>query len=61
MLNVNTTIVFSTVGLIKKTKNKWIKKGGKLEVELDLFNYVTISDIKMQKFLIHQNLLKRLI
>ena len=35
--------------------------GGKVRVELDLSNYATKADLKMQQVLIHQNVLKRLI
>ena len=35
--------------------------GGRVKVELDLSNYGTKVDLKMQQVLIHQNLLKRLI
>ena len=35
--------------------------GGKLKVELDLSNYATKADLKMQQVLTHQNLLKKLI
>ena len=35
--------------------------GGRVKVELDLSNYATKTDLKMQQVLIHQNLLKRLI
>ena len=33
----------------------------RVKVELDLSNYATKADLKMQQVLIHQNLLKRLI
>ena len=33
----------------------------KVKVELDLSNYATKADLKMQQVLIHQNLLKGLI
>ena len=33
----------------------------KMKVELDLPNYATKSDLKMQQVLTHQNLLKKLI
>ena len=35
--------------------------GGRVKDELDLSNYATKADLKMQQVLIHQNLLKRLI
>ena len=35
--------------------------GAKVKVELDLSNYATEADLKMQQVMIHQNLLKRLI
>ena len=35
--------------------------GQKMKVELDLSNYATKADLKMQQVLIPQNLLKRLI
>ena len=35
--------------------------GGRVKVELDLSNYATKTDLKMQQVLIHQNLLKSLI
>ena len=35
--------------------------GGRVKVELDLSNYATKADLKMQQVLINQNLLKRLI
>ena len=35
--------------------------GERVKVELDLSYYATKADLKMQKVLIHQNLLKRLV
>ena len=35
--------------------------GGRVKGELDLSNYATKADLKMQQVLIHQNLLKSLI
>ena len=35
--------------------------GGRVIVELDLSNYATKADLKMQQLLMHQNLLKWLI
>ena len=35
--------------------------GANAKVQLDLSNYATKTDLKMQQVLIHQNLLKRLI
>ena len=35
--------------------------GGRVEVELDLSNYATEADLKMQQVLIHQSLLQKLI
>ena len=35
--------------------------GGGVKVELDLSNFATKADLKMQQVLIHQKLLKRLI
>ena len=34
---------------------------GRVKVELDLSNYATKTDVKMQQVLKHQNLLKKLI
>ena len=62
-------IIHLIVGLIKKillyenelfstlqfSKNSYRKN--KLEFELDFFNYVTKSDLKMQQMLIHLNFL----
>ena len=33
--------------------------GGRVKVELDLSNYATKADLKMQQVLMHQNLLKK--
>ena len=52
MLNGRFTIFLLTVGLIKKTRYKWVnyfpdpKSLGKVKVELDLSNYATKIDSK---------------
>ena len=58
MLNGKATIIFSTVGLIKKIQlNKMsslpephIHSKNKIEVELDLFNYTTLVSTKDYNF-----------
>ena len=45
---LNEKLLFSTLLVIVK-----------LEAKLDLYNYVTKSDLKMQQVLIHPNLLKK--
>ena len=44
--------------------NSWVEPkslGGRVKVDLDLFNYAIKSDLKMQQVLINQNLQKKLI
>ena len=68
MLNGKATIILLIVRLIKKILYKMshfpephTQSRNKIKVELDLSNYATKSDLKMQQVLVHRNLLKRLI
>ena len=61
-------IIYSMVGLIKKglvSMSEYFAKpkslGVNVKVELDLSNYATKTDSKMQQMLIHQILIKKLI
>ena len=60
-------IILLTDGLIKKTVQmgeyflKLRSLGANVKVELDLCNYTTKVDLKLQQVLIHPILLKRLI
>ena len=59
MLNGKTTIVLLIVELIRKALHKWVNffqnqfLGANVKVELDLFDYATRADLKMQQILIH--------
>ena len=68
MSNGKATIIFLTVGLIKKYRGKMGEYfpepkffGRRVKVKLDLPNYATKADLKMTQVLIHQNLLNSLI
>ena len=66
MLNGKAPIVYSSVGLIKKTKWKWVNifqnqnPEGKVKVELDLSNYAKKVDLKNTSGLDTSKLVKRL-
>ena len=68
MSNRKVMIIHLIVGLIKKTllyKMSYFQPydhgKNKIEVEFDLSNYSTISDLKMKQVSIHRNLLKMFI
>ena len=67
--NGKVMIIYLIVGLTKKTllKKKLVfflpfgLSKNKIQVELDLPNYATKSDLKTQQVLIHRNLLTKMI